>query len=291
VLLGDGTTQIIDVTVIQLQNVDVFVTDHSNGGTLDNLNVQNIKLVSISEAGYAGFYADSSVDNSAVVCFTPGALIETRDGHLDVEKLRPGDFVRTLDRGYQKVRWVGCRTLGPRDLSNHPNLCPVVIRKGALGNLRRMLVSPQHGFLIDDHLVRAKHLAQVWGGKVARVDHRSQGVNYVHFLCDRHEIVFVDGAATESLYPGPMAMKAMDRDARAELMMIFPDLCAGFESRSIIENVYGEPVRSYRKASDLRLLKAREPKAVYPILPSKSHQMTACGFEVGSPRQVSQAKR
>jgi hypothetical protein len=39
-------------------------------------------------------------------------------------------------------------------------------RKGALGNLRRMLVSPQHGFLIDDHLVRAKHLAQVWGAKL-----------------------------------------------------------------------------------------------------------------------------
>lgn len=255
VLLGDGSTSTIEVTVIQLQNGDVLLTDYLNLGTLDNLNVQSIELVYITGSNYGAFFADSSVDNSAVVCFTPGTLIETDRGPVPVEMLLAGHRVRTLDHGFQAIRWVGHRTLGPVDLAENPNLRPVVIRKGALGNIRRMLVSPQHGFLIDGHLIRAKHLAEHCGGKVARTDSRSQGVTYIHFLCDRHEIVFADDIKTESLYPGPLALQAIGRRALAELLVLFPELVRGLEGREAVEATYGAPARSYMTGGEVRLRK------------------------------------
>ena len=256
VLLGDGSTSTIEVTVIQMKNGDVFLTDFTNFGTLDNLKIQSVELISVTGSNYTSFYADSSVDNSAVVCFTPGSLIDTDRGSVPVEKLRPGHLVRTLDHEYQPVCWIGSRTLYSSDLLANPHLRPVIIRKGALGNVRRMLVSPQHGFLIDGRLIRAKHLAEYWGGKVARVDWRSECVTYIHFLCDQHEIVFADGAASESLYLGPVALAALGRMAITELQAIFPALVSGLETREAIEAIYGSPARRYMRGCEARLNKS-----------------------------------
>lgn len=49
-------------------------------------------------------------------------------------------------------------------------------------------------------------------------------VIYFHLLFDRHEIIFANGAPTESFFPGPEAMDALDRDQRVESEAIFPDL-------------------------------------------------------------------
>lgn len=35
-----------------------------------------------------------------------------------------------------------------------------------------------------------------------------QAVTYLHLLFDRHEVVFANGAPSESLYPGPVALKS-----------------------------------------------------------------------------------
>jgi Ca2+-binding RTX toxin-like protein len=182
---------------------------------------------------------------AGIPCFTPGALIETDRGLVPVELLRPGHLVRTLDHGYQPIRWVGWRRLDAAKLEAAPNLRPVVLRKGALGNIRRMLVSPQHGFLVDGRLVRAKYLAATCGGKVARVDHKAETVTYIHFLCDQHEIVFAEGIATESLYPGPMALRALGHGPVTELLTVFPALAGGLIHRDSTEIAYGPPVRAY----------------------------------------------
>ncbi|MGO4852150.1 Hint domain-containing protein [Phaeovulum sp. W22_SRMD_FR3] len=182
---------------------------------------------------------------AGIPCFTPGTRIETPTGPVAVELLRPGQLVRTLDHGDQPIRWVGCRRLSPADLAACPQLRPVVIRKGALGNARRMLVSPQHGFLIGGRLLRAKHLAAQWGSKIAHVAQKAESVTYIHFLCDRHEIVFADGVATESLYPGPMALGSLGLGPMLELLAIFPTLAAGLTDRGGTESAYGPPARSY----------------------------------------------
>mgnify|MGYP000754525250 CR=1 FL=1 len=175
--------------------------------------------------------------NAIVPCFTPGTSIATPEGERLVETLKVGDKVITRDNGIQTIRWIGARRLDWAELAAATHLRPVLIRQGSLGHglpERDMLVSPQHRLLVanertqlyfDEHevLVAAKHL----------VDHRgireveAQGVTYIHFMCDRHEVVLSNGAWTETFQPGDQTLKSMGNAQRLELFELFPELQAG----------------------------------------------------------------
>lgn len=170
-----------------------------------------------------------------IPCFLEGTLIETSKGQRPVETLATGDLVLTQDRDYQPIRWINRRTLTAAELARRPNLRPVTIARGALGkNLPQdaLSVSPQHRILVrspiakrmfktSDVLVAAKKLLPLKG---VSSDERLDSVTYVHFMFERHEVVFANGAPTESLFAGPQAIAAMPEEARQELFEIFPDL-------------------------------------------------------------------
>ncbi|MDQ7262429.1 Hint domain-containing protein [Paracoccus sp. PS-1] len=175
------------------------------------------------------------VDRHCFPCFARGTLIETEHGPLPVEELRPGMLVMTRDHGLQPVRWVGSRVVGSRMLETSPNLRPIRISAGALGQGlpgRDLIVSPQHRILVRSKiaqkmfgaaevLVAAKQLLQIDGIDIAQ---EIEAVEYFHFLFDRHEIVLSEGAETESLYTGPEALKSVGREAQAEIFALFPEL-------------------------------------------------------------------
>ncbi len=176
-----------------------------------------------------------------VPCFTVGTMIATPDGLRAVEDLVPGDLVLTRDNGAQPLRWIGIRRLDAIDLHLHENLRPVRISAGALGdNMPEtdLVVSLQHRILVRSRiaermfgqpevLVAAKQLLQFDG--VDLEDDLTE-VTYVHILFDRHEVVRANGAESESLYLGPMALEAVGSAALAEIRMIFPELLEdGFE--------------------------------------------------------------
>lgn len=172
-----------------------------------------------------------------IPCFTPGSLVTTLAGLVPVEQIGPGDLVLTRDDGFQPVRWVGRRDLGLGDMLANPGYAPVRIPVGALGqNLpaREMIVSPQHRMLITDTgtdllfgeqevLVAALHLVGRRG--VERLAPR--GISYIHLLFDRHEIIHVDGAWTESYQPGAASLPGHADPQREELLALFPELAAG----------------------------------------------------------------
>ncbi len=147
-----------------------------------------------------------------------------------METLRPGDLVDTLDNGAQPIRWIGGRRCRAR-----AELTPVVISPGALGAgmpRRQLRVSRQHRLLVRspvaarmfndmDALVAAHRLVGLPG--ITLQDDGSL-VTYWHFLCERHEIVFADGAPAETLYLGTETDRALSPAARREIRMIFPDL-------------------------------------------------------------------
>ncbi|KIC40453.1 type I secretion protein [Ruegeria sp. ANG-R] len=160
-------------------------------------------------------------------CFTPGTLISTPDGPRPVESLTPGDLVTTADSGAKPVLWVG-RTA----VAAEGKLAPIRFEAGLFGLTRPLLVSPQHRMLIDDWrapylyghaevliaahcLVNGKTVTRVEGGEV----------EYIHLLFRRHEIVFANGAKSESYYPGH-AVAQSELETQAEVLALFPELQA-----------------------------------------------------------------
>lgn len=169
---------------------------------------------------------------SMVPCFTPGARILTAEGSRPVETLRPGDLIVTADHGLQPLLWIGGRALQLDEMHRTPGLRPIRIAAGALGAgmpERDLIVSPQHRVLIRSRiaariggapelLVAAKHLLGLPG--IAALPAPAP-VRYLHLLLSRHEVIFADGAATETLLTGAQAMQGLTRIARAEIRAIF----------------------------------------------------------------------
>ncbi len=171
-----------------------------------------------------------------VPCFTPGTSIATPRGEVPVETLKVGDRVITRDNGIREVRWVGKRELTFAELQAARHLKPVLIEQGALGNglpERDMLVSPNHRMLIandrtalyfEEHevLVAAKHITSARGIRSVDV----LGVTYIHFMCDRHEVVMANGAWTETFQPGDQTLGAMGHSQRTEIEELFPEFAS-----------------------------------------------------------------
>jgi hypothetical protein len=166
-------------------------------------------------------------------CFTPGSRIATHRGELPIESLSAGDRVITRDNGIQTIRWVGKTQMFLQDFQAEPHLLPVFIRQGALGKglpERDMMVSPNHRILVANErtsirfaerevLVAAKHLVSQGVHTV-----QSSGTTYIHFMCDRHEVVLCDGVWTESFQPEDHSMKGLGNAQRLEIFELFPEL-------------------------------------------------------------------
>lgn len=171
------------------------------------------------------------------ICFAAGTLIATPDGPRAVETIRAGDLVLTLDAGAQPVVWAGSRHLDAEALDRAPNLRPIRIAAGALGDglpLRDLTVSPQHRILMrhiegdagQGVLVAARHLAEcARPGADVLTDVR--GVTYCHLALAGHAVLLAEGAPAESLYTGPQALRALSRAQRQDLAAVFPALARG----------------------------------------------------------------
>lgn len=179
-----------------------------------------------------------TTDNTGVVCFGADAWIDTANGRVRAGDLQVGTLVRTRDAGLQPLRWIGRRTLSRTALAAQPGLRPIRIRQNALGQglpVADLVVSPQHRVLVRSRiaqrmfdspevLVAAKQLCQIDGIDIAE---DLDTVTYVHFLFDAHQIVFANGAETESLHTGDEALKSVGPAAREEIFAIFPALRNG----------------------------------------------------------------
>ena len=227
---------------------DDGILNQSNSGTVDySDNTQ------FAGGGLVFQGADRSsfrTDNVGVACFAAGTRIRTPDGEVRIETLQPGDLVETRDNGPQPLRWIGTTRLGQARLDADERLRPVAIKSWVLGSRRDLMVSRQHAFLdsTGKRLIRAAQmLKENWRG--VRVAQGRKKITYVHLMFDRHELVFAEGVATESMYPGPMALSGLKRECREELMTIFPQLT--LVTRNVPpELLYGPPVR--RVAGSLR---------------------------------------
>ena len=169
-----------------------------------------------------------------VPCFVQGTMIRTPKGDRRVETLTTGDEVLTADGHVETIRWVGARHVNVWRADKR-HLMPVRIAKGALGNgapTKDLFVSPNHRMLVSSPmsqllfedagvLIPAKFLLTLPGVDVVA---EALSVTYYHFIFDQHEVVISNGTPSESLFPGDVAMGAMENASRSELLEIFPEL-------------------------------------------------------------------
>lgn len=209
-----------------------------------------------------------------VICFARGTRIRCARGEVAVQELRVGDMVLTADNGFQPVRWLAVRRLSAAELAKAPHLRPIRIRAGALGPdlpRRDLTVSPQHRILLRSKvaermfgtrevLVAARQLLELTGVDIVE---DGRGVDYWHFMCDRHEVVLAEGLEAETLFTGPEALKAIPRECREELFALFPGLCdAPAATRP--------PARPLVRGAASRQLVARHIKNGKPLVAERS---------------------
>lgn len=238
-----------------IQLADVTVTDDGFGNAL--LSFPNGETILLQGVSPAQMSTSSQMTSAGVPCFTSGTLILTARGEVAIEHLTLGDMVQTMDNGLQPIRWIGRRRLEEAELKGEPRIRPICMPSGFNGLHSRTFVSPQHGMFLDSDqtgtvscLARAKHLAELSGP--ARTANGKKIVTYFHLLFDEHQIVFGNGAAFESFYPGPYALSIFTAETIVELESLIPGL-----GHMPVAQCYGAPARPY--------LKRREVLALPPI--------------------------
>ncbi len=188
----------------------------------DGQVLQNGTLVSTT---YVNNQGPLLVSQLGPPCFTPGTRIRTPRGDVPIEALKEGDTVLTLDNGAQPILWIGRTTV--KGSGRH---APIRFERGAIGNARPLVVSPQHKLLIsgwqaqlycgaESVLVPARHLEN--GSSIRRAP--VERAEYLHLLLERHEIIFSEGAPSESFFPGEQQV-LWSRETLADLQARFGHL-------------------------------------------------------------------
>ncbi|MDC0736813.1 Hint domain-containing protein [Cognatishimia sp. SS12] len=224
-----------------------------------------------TEGARLGRYQSHSTgwDYDEVVCFAAGTLIRTKKGDIAVEDLIAGDQVLTHNGHARRLVMNMRRELQATHLADNPKLRPIRIVAGALGGglpKRDLLVSRQHRMLVQSRiaermfgtsetLVSAIRLTALPG---IFVDTEAESVAYHHLLFDQHEVIFAEGAPSESLLTGAEALKTISPDAREEILALFPEIGAMAEAA---------PARVIATPRNQRRLVARHKRNNQPLLP------------------------
>jgi len=133
-----------------------------------------------------------------IACFAAGTRLATPDGAIPVERLRPGDLVRTAGGALRPVRWIGHRTI---DLTRHPDprrAQPIRILADAFADgapSRDLVLSPDHAVFDRGRLIPVRLLVN--GATILR-ETRRRKITYYHVELDSHDLLLAEGLAAES---------------------------------------------------------------------------------------------
>ncbi|ANT59428.1 hypothetical protein AYJ57_03050 [Salipiger sp. CCB-MM3] len=167
----------------------------------------------------------SYLTSLAPICFAAPTRIATTRGLRPAEQLRRGEWLLT-ERGrsvrLEMMLRVSCQQV------DGPTLPPVRVRSGALGAglpLRALCLSAQHRVRLPlgdrgagkGPLVPAKALIALRGVGWAR---ELAGLDYVHLVTSRHEVLQAEGVGCESFWPGPQSMRALPPVLRAKVRAV-----------------------------------------------------------------------
>jgi hypothetical protein len=126
----------------------------------------------------------------------------TPSGEHKVEELRIGDLLTTLSGEAKPITWIGRRVYRRSTDSAHPDgVLPVRVAKGALGPdapHSDLFISQQHALWVDGLFIKAIDLIN--GSSITM--HSSvepSEIEYLHVKLAQHEVIFAEGAPSETL--------------------------------------------------------------------------------------------
>lgn len=229
----DGTTATITAVIIQDSAGRTYwvpeFSSNADQAAMEAMPIRSLTLDSVNGATFSGTTADRQTWDY-LICYVRGTHILTPDGEVRIEDLRVGDLVLTRDNGSQPIRWIGCSTALAEG-----KLAPVRFASGAFGRglpHRDLLVSRQHRMLLSSRvvermfgtqeiLVPAIKLLDLPGAALVE---SGRPVDYFHLLTEQHDIIFAEGAPSETLLSGPEARRAIGPEGLEEIETLFPGL-------------------------------------------------------------------
>jgi hypothetical protein len=138
------------------------------------------------------------------ICFLRGTRIETDEGPVAIENLRIGDRVRTHSGRYEPIKWIGRMSYDRAPgASWRGDVEPVCVAESALSPgvpARDLYVSQRHALLLAGTLIMAKDLVNGLTITLSAPKGLSR-LDYLHLEFERHEVVYAEGAAAESMKP------------------------------------------------------------------------------------------
>ena len=146
---------------------------------------------------------------SPPVCYVMGTKILTKDGYVKIEDLNAQhdiifkgkinnrtDFEPSSYLQSRKLRWLSRFIVDNPDLSSYP----IRITAGSLGDgpFEDLLVSPNHGIIINDKSVTARDLVN---GTTIYQNTSFTSITYYHLELDVHCGIMANGVLAESYLP------------------------------------------------------------------------------------------
>ena len=176
-----------DLTITGISLNGATIVGAANGLTAD---------VSGISQDYLGL--NIGVNAEIATCYCPGTLVRTKRGQKRVERLKIGDKIATLSGAFRPIKWIGRRSYAGRFLMGRKYLLPICVKAGALDDSvprRDLWISPQHAMYLEGVLIEAKDLIN--GVSIVQPEHVDQ-VEYFHIELDNHDVIFAEGAPSET---------------------------------------------------------------------------------------------
>jgi len=205
---GFASGDVIDLLNVDPQQVEADVTKSSyyqNGNHYTAITIATgadgtlSLLEAYSAHGNFHYYTDNNGGTDlTIACFLKGTKISTAGGETPVEDLDIGHCVVTRGGLSKPIKWIGRRSYAGRFAAQNPNIVPVLIRAGALADgipHRDLHVSPMHAMYLDGMLIPAIDLVN--GVSIVQLE-TLESIEYLHIELSDHDVIFAEGAATES---------------------------------------------------------------------------------------------
>lgn len=226
VISGFGANDTIDLE--GMGSAATLSRTASGGNTLvtltDGKTSETLTFAGDYAADFFVLGADSAggltVTAEGTPCYCPGTTILTETGERPVETLEIGDRLITRDGTSRPIRWIGRRAYDGRFAAGRSDIMPVRIAEGALGESlprRDLVISPLHAMFLNGVLVPAHALVN---GQTITQAEQVDVITYIHIELETHDIIFAEGAASETFIDD--GSRGMFHNAR-EYAELYPD--------------------------------------------------------------------